>query len=190
MTFTRYTLIYGLLVGAVIAGIISVMLALFGKEGPFATLWFGYLVQLVGLTFVFVGVKRYRDVERGGVIKFLPALGLGIAIAITAAVAYALVWEIYLYSTNYSFAAEYLEATRKQLEAAGTPPAEIAKQMAENEAMFESYANPLFRIPMTMVELIVPLGLFVPLLSAALLRNPKFLPDRSAAERRAKDVFG
>ena len=190
MTFTRYTLIYGLLVGAVIAGIISVMLALFGNEGPFATLWFGYLVQFVGLTFVFVGVKRYRDVERGGVIKFLPALGLGLAIAVTAAVAYALVWELYLYLTDYTFAAEFLEATRKKLEAANTPPAEIARQMAENEAMFESYANPLFRIPMTMVELIVPLGLVVPLVSAGLLRNPKLFPDPNAGKREAEDVFG
>ncbi len=178
MTFTRYTLIYGLLVGAVIAGIISVMLALFGKEGPFATLWFGYLVQLVGLTFAFVGVKRYRDIERGGVIKFLPALGLGLAIALTAAVAYALVWEVYLASTNYTFADEYMESERLKLVAAHAPPAEIARKMAEMKALFESYANPLFRVPMTMVELIVPLGLVVPLLSAGLLRNPKFLPAR------------
>ncbi|MEZ0242184.1 MAG: DUF4199 domain-containing protein [Sphingomonas sp.] len=178
MTFTRYTLIYGLLVGAVIAGIISVMLAVFGKDGPFATLWFGYLVQLVGLSFVFVGVKRYRDVERGGVIKFLPALGLGLAIALTAAVAYSLVWETYLWLTNYTFMSEYIEVARKQLEASHTPPGEIAKQIAEMEAMGEMYKNPLFRIPMTMVELILPLGIVVPLISAGLLCFPKVLPAR------------
>ncbi|MEI9926854.1 MAG: DUF4199 domain-containing protein [Sphingomonas sp.] len=37
--------------------------------------------MLVALTFIFVGVKRYRDVENGGVIRFLPALGMGLAIA-------------------------------------------------------------------------------------------------------------
>lgn len=180
MTFTRYAIIYGLLVGAVIAGVISTLLAVFGEEGPFATYWFGYLVQFVGLTFVFVGVKRYRDVEKGGVIKFLPALGLGLAIALTAAVAYALVWEIYLAMTHYAFADQFLAATQKKLEAAHTPPAEIAKQMAEMKAMFENYANPLFRIPMTMMELILPLGLIVPLVSAALLRNPKFLSAQAS----------
>ncbi len=30
--------------------------------------------MLVALTFIFVGVKRYRDVELGGVIKFVPRL--------------------------------------------------------------------------------------------------------------------
>ncbi|MCW3846320.1 DUF4199 domain-containing protein [Sphingomonas sp. LB-2] len=180
MTFTRYSLIYGLLVGAVIAGIISTLLAIFGEEGPFATYWFGYLVQLVGLTFVFVGVKRYRDVERGGVIKFFPALGLGLAIALTAAIAYALVWEIYLALTHYSFMADYIDKVRHGLEAKHTPPAEIAKQMAEMQAMAEAYKNPLFRIPMTMVELIVPLGLVVPIFSAGLLCFPKILPARAA----------
>ena len=49
-------------------------LAVAGHDsGVFGTVWFGYLVMLVALTFIFVGVKRYRDVERGGGIKFLPA---------------------------------------------------------------------------------------------------------------------
>ena len=41
-------------------------------------------------------MKRYRDVERGGVIKFLPAFALGLGIAVCAGIAYACVWEAYL----------------------------------------------------------------------------------------------
>jgi len=178
MLTIRYAAIYGLLAGAVIAGIISTMLALFGHETPFATLWFGYLVQLVGLTFVFVGVKRYRDVERGGVVGFWRALGVGLAIALVAALAYTMVWEVYLWSTNYAFMDQFLESERLKLVAARTPPAEIARKMAEMKAMFDGYDNPLIRVPMTMIELILPLGLLVPLVAAGLLRNPKFLPAR------------
>ena len=121
-----------------------------------------------------------KDVERGGVVGFWRALGVGLAIVLAAALAYALVWEIYLWLTNYSFADQYLASTQHKLEAAHTPPAEIAKQMAEMQAMFENYSNPLFRVPMTMMEMFVPVpvGLAVPLLSAALLRNPKILPAR------------
>jgi hypothetical protein len=178
MLTLRYAAIYGLLAGAVIASIISALLTLFGHDTPFATLWFGYLVQFVGLTFVFVGVKRYRDVERGGVVGFWPALGVGLAIALTAAVAYSAVWEIYLFLTNYAFPDQYMESERLKLIAAHLPPAKIEQEMAELKAMFESYKNPLFRIPMTMMELILPLGLLVPLGAAALLRNPRFLPAR------------
>ena len=37
----------------------------------------GYLTMIIVLSLIFVGIKRYRDKDLGGVIKFLPALGLG-----------------------------------------------------------------------------------------------------------------
>jgi len=39
------------------------------------------------------------------------------------------------------------------------------------------YKNPLFRIPVTFVE-IFPIGVLIALLSAALLRDPKLLPAK------------
>ena len=42
------------------------------------------------------------------------------------------------------------------------------------------YANPLVRAGMTFME-IAPVVVVVPLLSAALLRNPKFLPAKVRA---------
>jgi hypothetical protein len=43
------------------------------------------------------------------------------------------------------------------------------------QAMQVKYANPLFRLPMTFVE-IFPVGLLVSAVSAGLLRNSRFLP--------------
>ena len=48
---------------------------------------------------------------------------------------------------------------------------------AEMQTLKAQYANPLFRLPMTFLE-IFPVGLIIALISAALLRNPKVLPDR------------
>lgn len=45
------------------------------------------------------------------------------------------------------------------------------------EAFRVQYANPLFRMPMTFTE-IVPVGVLVSLIAAALLRNPRFMPLR------------
>jgi hypothetical protein len=42
----------------------------------------------------------------------------------------------------------------------------------------QQYANPLFRLPVTFIE-IFPVGLLVSLISAALLRNSRFLPARA-----------
>jgi hypothetical protein len=43
--------------------------------------------------------------------------------------------------------------------------------------MRRQYASPLFRLPMTFLE-IFPVGLLITLVSAALLKNPRFLPAR------------
>lgn len=53
--------------------------------------------------------------------------------------------------------------------------AALTEEMAKLESMRVNYANPLFRIPMTFLE-IFPVGLLVSLVSALLLRNPKVLP--------------
>lgn len=156
----RYALIYGLLSGGVIIAVILTGLTLAPDNSIFQTVWFGYLVMFVAMTFVFVGVKRYRDVEKGGVIRFVPALLMGLAIALVAVAAYVLIWEAYLIATNYAFIDKYF---------AGTDPAVVAWR--------EWYENPLNRAGTTMLE-IGPVGLIVAFVSAALLRNPKLLPAR------------
>ena len=41
----------------------------------------GYLMMLVALSLIFVAIKRQRDEAGGGVIRFWPALGMGLAIS-------------------------------------------------------------------------------------------------------------
>ncbi|HYJ83405.1 MAG TPA: hypothetical protein VEW26_11280 [Allosphingosinicella sp.] len=53
----------------------------------------------------------------------------------------------------------------------------IEAKSAEMRAFAETCRNPLFRMPMIFVE-IFPVGRLVALVSAALLRNPRFLPAR------------
>jgi hypothetical protein len=62
--------------------------------------------------------------------------------------------------------------------AAGVTGEAYAKAAAEMAAMNRQYANPLYRMPMTFIE-IFPVGVLIALATAALVRNPKFLPARS-----------
>lgn len=173
---TRYAFIYGIISGAIVAIILTVGIA-FDLSNHTTSLWFGYLVMLVALSLILVGVKRYRDVECGGVIRFGRAFALGLAIAAVAGIVYALVWETYLAVSGKDFMAEYTKSILDGMRADGAAPAAIQAKAAEMNAMAESYKNPLFRIPMTFIE-IFPVGLLVALISAALLRNPKMLPAR------------
>jgi len=173
----RYSLIYGGLSAAVLAAFIGVIGTLHERVHFVATLTFGYSVMLVAMSFVFVGVKRYRDVEGGGVIKFGRALGLGLLIALIACLAYVLIWEAYLALTHYRFMDDYIAKLLHDARASGKSAAEITRMTAEFDGMREMYANPLIRMPMTFME-VGPVGLVVAFVSAALLQNPRLFPAR------------
>ena len=115
----KYFLTYGLLSGFVIIATMTTGIVLGGEGSFLSSHWFGYLVMLVALTFIFVGVKRYRDVERGGVIRFGPAFGMGLGIAAAAGVAYVVGWEAYLAMTDYAFMDEYIAGIQRAHESKG-----------------------------------------------------------------------
>lgn len=172
----RYIALYGGLSGAVVIATLMVGLS-FGTDSIFATATFGYLVMLIAMSFIFVGIKRYRDVELGGVIRFGRALALGLGIAAMAGLVYVIVWEIYLASTGYAFIDEYIASIMQSHESAGVTGAALEAKRTELDGLRESYAKPWVRLPMTFLE-IFPVGLLVALVSAGLLRNPKVLPAR------------
>jgi len=140
----------------------------------------GYLIMLIGLSTVFVAIKRHRDADLGGVIKFWPAFGLGLAISFIAGVLYVVCWDIACALAHLDFAGSYAKAMIAQQQAKGASAEALAKLTAEMEQFKIQYANPLYRWPMTFIE-IFPVGVLVSLISAALLRNSRFLPARRSS---------
>lgn len=176
----RIALIYGSIAGLIIIGamILGFILDGGGDKGALSGQLFGYLTMLVALTLIFVGVKRHRDVNHGGVIKFAPALLTGLAIAVVAGVFYVIGWEAYLAATDHAFINDYVAAAIEKKKAAGVSGAEFDEAVAELNAMAKNYSNPLFRLPITFME-IFPVGLLVSIVSAAVLRNPNVFPARA-----------
>jgi hypothetical protein len=173
----RIITVYGL-IAAVIVVLGWNIAMLFVPEGGSAGMIAGYLSMLVATSFVFIGVKRYRDTELGGVIRFWPALWTGLGISAVAALAYVLSWEVYMWKTDYAFIAEYTASYLKDLKASGASAAELAKTTAEMQDFAKQYENPGFRMLITLSEF-APIGLFVPVISAALLRKSGFMPARA-----------
>jgi len=174
----RYVLSYGGIAGAIVVAIICATIAM-DLPSHATSMWVGYLVMLAALSLIFVGVKRYRDVECGGVIRFGRAFGLGAGMALVAAVIYVIGWEISIATWAHNYIAEYMTGIIEGMRAEGASPAAIEAKTREMQELAEMYGNPLFRLPMTASE-ILPVGLLVALFSAALLRNPKLLPARAA----------
>ena len=171
--------IYGVIGGIIVAiGTYAGMAAVPDGGGTIGMV-VGYLTMLIALSMVFVGVRQYRNEVNGGIIRFWPAFGVGLGIACVAALFYVLAWEVYMYQTNYTFMDVYVGKSIEAMKAAGKPAVEVAKFATEMAAFKAQYANPLFRMVTTFME-IAPVALLVPLLSAALLRNSKLLPAKQA----------
>ena len=176
----RTILIYGIAAGLLVAVPMFLALAHFDPDFFASSPFTGYLIMLVAFSLIFVGVKRFRDRALGGVIKFVPAFLIGLGISAVAGVIYVIGWEITLAATHYAFANEYAAAMVEAERAKGASPAALEAVAAQMEAFKAQYANPLFRVPVTFIE-IFPVGLLVSLISAALLRNSRFLPARPAS---------
>lgn len=170
----RYSLVYGGLAGLIIVAL-SIAAVTGGLLGHSSSPLFGYLVMLAGLTMIFVGVKRFRDVELGGVIGFGRALLVGLGIGVVAATLYAAAFELYVAVLGFDLAAWFGEIRQRELAAEGASPTAIQAELAALREFGESYRNPLVRIPFHFIE-IGPVCIVIALASAAILRNPRVLP--------------
>ena len=140
---------------------------------------YGYLSMLLALTAVFLGIKHYRDNALGGVIKFVPALMVGLGISAVATLFWVVGWEITLV-TGFDFGTAYSNSVLEAARGRGASEAELRQVAADADAFLEMYANPVVRVPITFAEMF-PIGALISLISAALLRNSRFLPARGSA---------
>lgn len=168
----RLILSFGLAAGVIVATpMFAAVLWIPGGDSMLV----GYLIMVLAFSLIFVGVKRHRDRELGGVIGFMPALLVGLGISTVASLVYVIGWEITLALTHFAFMDSYGAALIESARARGGSAAEIAHATAQAQAFKLQYANPLYRLPMTFVE-IFPVGLLISLISGGLLRNSRFLP--------------
>ncbi len=174
----RPILTYGAIAGLIVIAPTFAYLLLAKPDMSDHSVLLGYSIMLLALSTIFVAVKGYRDNALGGVIKFLPAFLMGLGISVVAGAIYVVGWEVYMALTNYAFAGAYGESMVAAARERGASAAEVERLAAEMATFAEQYRNPLVRLPMTFIE-IFPVGLLISLISAALLRNSRFLPARA-----------
>ena len=175
----RNILTYGTIAGLIVGIALSVVVIGFPGSHLANGMVIGYTIMLIGLSTIFVAVKRYRDIDLGGVIGFWKALMMGLGISFVAGILYVVAWDTACAISGMDFAGSYAASMIAQKKAAGVSGAALAKFVSEMDAFKVQYANPLFRWPMTFIE-IFPVGVLVSLITAALLRNSRFLPVRRA----------
>jgi len=176
----KVTLIFGLLSGAIISMFMILGLVLF--ETGVMTTYFselvGYGTMVIALSMVFFGIKSYRDNYQNGAIGFWKGFQVGLLISLIASLMYALTWETYMQSRPASaatFMEKYTESVINKMKEKGASGDNIEQEIKKMDNMMKLYRNPVFRFGMTILE-ILPVGIVITLISAALLRKKELLP--------------
>jgi len=171
---------YGLIAGFIVTLPMDLAMVFAHSDSMFKGMVFGYLTMIVGLTAVFLGVKHVRDRVLGGAIRFWQALLVGLGISAVASFIYVLGWELTLALTNYEFVGAYSQAMVAAVKNRGGTDAEIQKAVADAAEFVRMYRDPVSRMSITFIEMF-PVGVLISLISAALLRNTRLLPQRAPA---------
>lgn len=167
-------LINGLIAGFIVAAMMATSILLCYKKSDFeGSMVLGYLGMLLAFSFVFVGIKSYRDKHNSGLITFGKAFKIGLFITLIASTVYVAVWLVEYYFFIPDFMEKYSAYALKKAADSGASAAEIQAQINEMETFKEWYKNPILVVALTYAE-ILPIGLIVTLISALILkRNQK-----------------
>lgn len=172
----KIVLIFGLISGAIAALLMWILVSFMKTDGSNMDngMLFGYATMIIALSLVFFGIKSYRD-NNGGRITFLKGLQVGILISLICGVCYAVSWELYYRGSGQEFLKTYTTYYLDKMKKDGASDAEVEKARVEGEQFMELYKNFFVRFGITVME-ILPVGIIITLVSAALLRKRDILP--------------
>ncbi|WP_448636112.1 DUF4199 domain-containing protein [Pedobacter panaciterrae] len=159
-------LIFGLVLGIILCVNMVYMVNLCYTNPDFkSNEILGYVAMVVVFSFIFLGVRNYRNKQLGGLISFGKAFKTGLLIALAGSTMYVVVWLFYYYLFVPDFLDVYIPHVLKE-----TPASDLAAKTKEMQSFKEMYKNPLFVILITYSE-VLPVGLVIALISALVLKR-------------------
>lgn len=167
----KITLVFGLIIGGIFTGFGLYAAARCCQNPRFESNdLIGYAGMLATTSLIFIAIKSYRDKHREGFITFGEAFKVGALISLIASTLYVVAWLIDYYLFLPDFIDYYTTHVLYMAELKGASQAQLDARAAEMAQFKEMYKNPLFVILVTYAE-ILPLGLVISLISAAILRK-------------------
>jgi hypothetical protein len=163
--------VFGLLSGLIIAAfMVYSTLNCYYNANFKASEVIGYAGMLIAFSFIFLGIKNYRDKFNNGVISFGKAFKVGLFITLVASTFYVLVWAIEYYLFVPDWMDKYCTHMINEAKQGGVSQLQLDKTNAQMNWYKEMYKNPLFLILLTYAE-VLPVGLVISLISALILKR-------------------
>ena len=162
---------YGLILGAILAGIIFYTVNLIYNNPNFkGNDVVGYAGMVIVFSLTFFGIRNYRNRQLNGLISFGKAFKTGALIALVGSTIYVVVWMFYYHLFVPDFLDKYIAIVLNDASRSGATSEEMATRTAEMAQFKEMYKNPFFAILITYSE-VLPVGLMVALVSALILKR-------------------
>ena len=156
---------YGLY--AAITGFVAFGLSLFLG----ASQVLGFIAIFIALSFVYLGIKYFRDTENNGKLHFKKALTLGMLITLLAAVGIAIMDGLYVTVFNPNFFQEYGQIGLEQAQQTGNADAiTTAQEQIDQYAAMSKIQLGLFSGGFMFV-LVTVIGLIVSIISGLILKK-------------------
>jgi len=138
----------------------------------------GYTSMVIALSLIFFGIKSYRDNYGNGRVTFWKGVQIGLLISLIASVFYFAGGEAYI-AVNPGFTdrffEKYTQNYTEKMKAEGKSQEEIDKTVKEMRDMVKMMENPFLRFAIFVME-ILPVGIIITFISAAILRRKEVLP--------------
>ncbi|MCB0398307.1 MAG: DUF4199 domain-containing protein [Winogradskyella sp.] len=157
---------YGLILGAVIFGLALT----FGDGLSYTTQEIiGYGSMVASLSFVYFGIKHYRDQVNGGKVTFGKALLIGVLISALVGIGVGIADYLYTTVINPDFSEEYLAKTLESYEALYSGK-ELETKKAELTTQMEDYGGSGFMAALMFFTVLV-IGFIISLISGLILQR-------------------
>ncbi len=161
---------YGLLSGFALAVSMGVTVPLEHRIHASYAMAVGYTIMVLSFLIVFTGVKHYRDTERDGSISFGRAFAAGALMMLISCACYVLMWEALTATIEKNFARDYAAGMVERAQSSGLQGVALDAKVTEAHHFETMYANPLYRMSMTLLEPL-PVGIVMALVTAGILRR-------------------
>lgn len=177
----KTVLTFGLISGAVIALLMTVLVFFADRIGFDRAVIVGYTTIVVSLLLVPFGIWSYRENVGGGHITFGRAFAVGILITLISCICYVIVWEIVYYNFLPDFGEKYGAYMIEKAKASGASQQAIEATVQEMKDMNAMLDNPLINAAISFTEPF-PVGLIITTISAAILRKKRKPTDEGVGE--------
>ena len=169
-------LVFGAISGIIISTFMGASMAIMGcSAGDPAKettgMIIGFTAMAVAFSFIFVGIKNYRDKQNAGVLTFGRAFQIGFLISLIASTLYVLTWAVEFHFFMPDFMDKYSALQAKEVTASGLTGDALTSALKKIQDDNYSYkTNPFFFAVYTYME-ILPVGIIITLLSSLILKR-------------------